>query len=333
VYTQNIDGLEERAGLRVGLPPKPPPKGKAKAGSTRPTHALSTPRVIPLHGSLSTLSCSLCHHKTQLAPHLPLPPTTIPCPTCALASTIRSALSERSRRSGTLRADVVLYGEEHPQGDLIGAAVERDMKGTGGQLKEGKVDFLLVAGTTLAIPGVKRIVKEMVRVLHSQRGSKAAGIKSVFVNDEPPRNVGEWEGVFDLWIKGDIQEVVQIVQGHELRTIPKEKPPRTPKKRQTITPPTPESLDRPVKGVPVTTPTKKRKPMPPTPESLAKTTVSSGPTPASSAGPDWLLTPRATPPSPRKRTKLDIDETPTKKPRWGGSRSSSPLSDLEDVDA
>lgn len=327
MYTQNIDGLEEKAGLRVGLPPKPHPKGKAKADSSVTP---STPRAIPLHGSLSTLSCSLCHHKTPLAPHLPLSPTTIPCPTCDLSSSIRHALSERSRRSGTLRADVVLYGEEHPQGDLIGAAVERDMKGTGGQLKEGKLDFLLVTGTSLAIPGVKRMVKEMSRVLHAQRGGKSAGMRSVFINDEPPRNVGEWTGVFDLWIKGDIQEVVQVIQKHELPTAPSYKPPRTPKKRRNPAPPTPDSLDRPTAAVSFSTPTKKRKAMPPTPESLAKTATSTGPTPASSAGTEWLFTPRATPPSPRKRTKLDTDETPTKRPRFVDSSSFSPLTDLSD---
>lgn len=330
MYTQNIDGLEEKAGMRAGLPPKPHLKGKAKAAPIPANSAPTTPRVIPLHGSLSTLSCSLCHHKTPLAPHLPLPSTTVPCPTCALSSSIRHALSERSRRSGTLRADVVLYGEEHPQGDLIGAAVERDMKGTGGQLKEGKLDFLLVAGTTLAIPGVKRIVKEMARVLHAQRGSKAAVPRTVFINDEPPRNVGEWAGVFDLWIQGDIQEVVQIIQGHELRTPAKEKPPRTPKKRRNPAPPTPDSLGRPVPDAQITTPTKKRKTIPPTPESVPKATSSFGSTRVSSSGTDWLLTPRATPPSPRKGAKLDADQTPTKKPRWGDSSSFSPLSDLDE---
>jgi hypothetical protein len=31
VYTQNIDGLEEKTGLKAGLPQKPPSKGKKPA--------------------------------------------------------------------------------------------------------------------------------------------------------------------------------------------------------------------------------------------------------------------------------------------------------------
>lgn len=286
------------------------------------------PRVIPLHGTLSALRCTLCDLKTPLLPHLPLPPTSIPCPACEFNSSIRSALSERSRRSGTLRPDVVLYGEEHAQGDRIGSLVERDLKGTGGKAKEGKIDFLLVAGTTLAIPGVKRIVKEMAKAVHAGKG-KGKEVKSVFVNDEPPKNPGEWAGVFDAWVQGDIQEFVEI-----LNTTPVAPVASARVKAEKV-----EVNDDPI------TPKKKRTMMPLTPDSLPRANIAierrpGGVTKDSTAALDelvdqWLPTPRATPPSPNRKRRLsteELDETPTKKARQSTTDgwSTSSLSDLTD---
>jgi len=223
-YTQNIDGLEGRAGLEIGLPTKPDSPRKVVS---------QTPRCIPLHGQLSTLHCPLCLTSVPLADHLPLPPHPLACPTCDLSSSIRSALSERSRKSGYLRASVVLYGEEHPQGELIGSAVERDLKGSGKKgEKEGKVDMLLVAGTSLSIPGVKRIVKEMARALQSH--SRGNLPRVIMVNREMPKGK-EWEGVFDTIIAGDIQEFAALCVDPTFTQAPPT-PITTPKKRKQSTP-------------------------------------------------------------------------------------------------
>jgi NAD-dependent SIR2 family protein deacetylase len=280
-YTQNIDGLEGRAGLEIGLPTKPASPRKAVS---------HTPRCIPLHGQLSTLHCSLCATSVPLADHLPLPPHTLPCPTCDFSSSIRSALSERSRKTGYLRASVVLYGEEHPQGELIGSAVERDLKGSGKKgEKEGKVDLLLVAGTSLSIPGVKRIVKEMARALQS-RGNLP---RVIMVNREMPKGK-EWEGVFDTFIAGDIQDFAALCSDPNFTQVAPT-PSATPKKRKISTPrkvatsnPYPTPSPTPTRKRPRNieteseapiTPTKRRgvvksllnKPIyPPTPESLEK---------------------------------------------------------------
>ncbi|CAD6567837.1 MAG: hypothetical protein TREMPRED_004026 [Tremellales sp. Tagirdzhanova-0007] len=209
-YTQNIDGLEARTGLSVGIPSRSKGKrrrveksknqsasGDCQLGSDPPSKA--TPRCIPLHGQLSTLHCPICSIRLPLTPYLPLPPEPIPCPSCTLNATIRHALSERQRRIGSLRASVVLYGEDHSQAESIGALVERD-------IKEGKIDFLLVAGTSLAIPGVKRIIKEIARGLHSRRGKE---LKVIYVNDSPPAKMTEWDKVFDVWVQGDVQRFVE----------------------------------------------------------------------------------------------------------------------------
>lgn len=275
-YTQNIDGLEGRAGLEIGLPTK----------SDSPRKGISRiPRCIPLHGQLSTLHCPLCLTSVPLADHLPLPPTTIPCPTCDLSSSIRSALSERQRKIGYLRASVVLYGEEHPQGELIGSAVEKDLKGSGKKgEKEGKVDFLLIAGTSLSIPGVKRIVKEMARALQSRKGGLP---KVVLVNREMPKGK-EWEDVFDTFIAGDIQDFAAHVTNSVLQLPPTPKKRTSTPKKVVMTNPYPTPSPTPTRKRPrasdsksedPVTPTKRRilakTPMgkqmyPPTPESLEK---------------------------------------------------------------
>lgn len=236
------------------------------------------PRCIPLHGLLDTLLCTLCKTTVPLDDHLPLPPNPIPCPTCDLSSSLRSALSERQRRSGILRAGVVLYGEEHPEGDLIGSVVERDLRGTGRRgEKEGRVDLLLVAGTSLSIPGVKRIVKEMSKALShrpdsSVRDGKASPIRTVYINDEPPAKPAEWDGVFDVWAQGDVQALAGLVADETYAPpIPiTPKTPRTPKKNKDVKdvlPLTPKSMTPKTpkrKRVEEGTPTKKRK-APPTP--------------------------------------------------------------------
>lgn len=272
-YTQNIDGLEARAGLEVGIPARhtrsSPKKGLSASSvidgsgpptpglspSSSPTHHPPAPRCIPLHGQLTHLYCQLCPTIVPLASHLPLPPYQIPCPTCHLSSSIRHALSERQRKVGSLRASVVLYGEEHPQGELIGSVVERDLRGIGRKgEKEGKVDLLLVAGTSLAIPGVKRIVKEMARSLAGPSRSpggdrkKREGPGTILVNREIPKGA-EWEGIFDTFISGDIQDfTTRYLTNLEFEcSLPTPSPNseryRTPKKRKAATgmPPTPDT--------------------------------------------------------------------------------------------
>lgn len=97
----------------------------------------------------------------------------------------------------------MLYGEEHPEGESIGKSVSRDLKG---------VDMLLVCGTSLSVPGVKRVVKEMAKSAKSKgkgKGKQGQDVKTVFVNDEPPSKGSEWDGIFDIWVQGDVQKFVE----------------------------------------------------------------------------------------------------------------------------
>jgi NAD-dependent SIR2 family protein deacetylase len=215
--------------------PSPPRTGPpAAVAAPAPTPPAYTPahRVIPLHGQLDTVVCGICKWTDPIADYFPLPGRSIACGKCMLGAELRSALSERSRPVGALRASVVLYGEDHPQGESIGSIVERDLKGTGRRgEREGKADLLIVAGTSLAIPGVKRIVKEMSRAL-----SVRQGVRTIYVNAEPPHRAGaEWDNVFDVWVRGDVQAFVTDLLDNPAYLIPPT-PPKTPRKRKATAP-------------------------------------------------------------------------------------------------
>ncbi len=127
-------------------------------------------------------------------------------------------------------------------------------------------------GTSLAIPGVKRIVKEMARVLHSGRHGK--GTKVVYLSDSPPAKMAEWDGVFDVWIKGDIQRFVIDHLSKAMISTPK----KSNRKREVL--PTPSSTPKRRKAI------KKE-------EECSSDLI----TPTKAAGKSYLPTPRETPPS------------------------------------
>lgn len=75
--------------------------------------------------------------------------------------------------------------------------------------------MLVVLGTSLKVHGVKRVVKEFARAVHSlpttrirPEGGKG---RVVFVNKTAPPGA-EWEGVFDYWVKGECDDWVASVE-------------------------------------------------------------------------------------------------------------------------
>ncbi|KAG8864886.1 hypothetical protein FRB96_003472 [Tulasnella sp. 330] len=273
VYTQNIDCLEERAGLTFGLPVwearKKGAKGKAHASqhvatnnglltpppSQRPTASpaesddgdetppidtpgagpssisSSIPRCIPLHGHVKSLYCSLCFHSTALLPHVDqlVAGNSVPCPSCEDLESTRRLVGKRERGVGQMRPSVVLYGESHREGEIIGESVKRDLLGkqragsvgdnenptkassSTARSSNARPDLLIVAGTSLKIPGTKRLVREFSKAARtSTRVSNSPSdgptpVKTIFLNFEFPVPARQWEGVFDTWLQGDVQ--------------------------------------------------------------------------------------------------------------------------------
>lgn len=253
---------------RLSASPAPPPPPAAAATAATATHS-SIPRVIPLHGHLSTLSCSACKHEVALSgPYVDLLATgSAPiCPACLSIDEARSAAGERSRGVGMMRPDVVLYGEEHKDGDRVGEITQRDLMGQ-------RPDLLIVVGTTLKVKGTKRLVRELAKVIkpvasstptttaaesdssaststsgttkqtrsslaqeaaanaaaaaaaagasasqppRKRRPARPAPIHTLYLNYDFPTPAREWGGVFDCWLRGDIQEFVEAVKREEV---------------------------------------------------------------------------------------------------------------------
>ncbi|KAG2335255.1 DHS-like NAD/FAD-binding domain-containing protein, partial [Suillus weaverae] len=139
VYTQNIDMLESKSGLSFGVPQTPSPE--------------ETLRCIPLHGTLEMLACIKCCYQSPLHLHVSTLATgCLPlCPACEQIEHERKINCKRPRAPGTLIPTVVLYGQTHPAGDHLAQCIAHDANG---DHRKVKADVLLVAGTSLKIPGI-----------------------------------------------------------------------------------------------------------------------------------------------------------------------------------
>lgn len=192
-YTQNIDGLEEKA-----LVPKDQENSK-KANS----------KIVQLHGNLQSVKCTLCSNKLPLVKeHVEayfkkgVPP---PCPSCDSKAQLRSALGKRAISVGSLRPDVVLYNEYHDKGNLLkfinlGDEIAQVIKSD----LSKKPTVLLVLGTSLKVAGIKAMVKSAAKTVIDSRGVV------VLINDV---SLGkEWEGVFTHWIQGKCDDSCDLLQ-------------------------------------------------------------------------------------------------------------------------
>lgn len=165
------------------------------------------PRTVQLHGNLAHVICTQCRQRgefdvnTRNAYKQGMAP---PCPHCSEAEMVRSVAGMRSKGIGVLRPDVVLYNEFHPMGESIGNLSASDLR--------KRPDLLLVMGTSLKIPGVRRLVKEMAKSVHSRPSGR-----SIFVNRTPPIGT-EWNNVFDYHVMGDSDVAVAVFEDAQLHS-------------------------------------------------------------------------------------------------------------------
>ena len=209
-YTQNIDGLETRVGLSTDLA-----RGKGN-GKRFTIKALQTPgdestvlkgsirdggcEVVQLHGDLVSLRClnncaSTCtwqeyHNKEFLRGGAP------ECPSCAETNSDRLRRGKRTTKVGSLRPNVVLYGEQNPSENELSSIIQHDLRLA--------PDLILILGTSLKVHGLKVLVKEFAKAAH---GGKKPG-KVVFVNHTAP-SPSAWDGIIDYWVQIDCDLWVQ----------------------------------------------------------------------------------------------------------------------------
>ncbi|GMM27397.1 NAD-dependent histone deacetylase [Martiniozyma asiatica (nom. inval.)] len=213
LYTQNIDALElDLQNLKRGvdncLDDVNSRNGKDKA---------KAPQTIQLHGNIKWMNCSKCSYMTPLTADYFKKSTVkiedskseldnnnsnrkllIPCPSCIEMSAIRELSGLRATSCGHLRPSIVLYNEFHPQGHVIGSITEKDLN--------SKPDCLIITGTTLKIPGVRRLVKEMAKSVRKQKGYV------IWMGEIPNESILKYIGGVDLIVKGDCQIVPNLIK-------------------------------------------------------------------------------------------------------------------------
>ncbi|KAL8853879.1 MAG: hypothetical protein Q9221_001350 [Calogaya cf. arnoldii] len=215
-YTQNIDGLESRLGLSMDLnhgkgnrsrftkKSRSIPQTAAKATPGSPTHGGC--EVVPLHGDLAVLRCTLCQQTcgwedrareaTMLKGKAP------ECFSCATSDQQRRDRGKRGTKIGSLRPNIVLYGEEHPEADAVGSITTHDLSLS--------PDVLLILGTSLHVHGLKTMVKEFAKCVHARPKEKG---KVIFVNLSKPSE-STWSDSIDYWVSMDCDEWIGTLRRH-----------------------------------------------------------------------------------------------------------------------
>jgi len=253
-YTQNIDGLEGREGLatdlslgaavnskkrkrcslagvpgEMALSETAAPPGVSDDGKGEVVIAPKRGcQVVQLHGELDTLRCMHCQGTCEYDDDrvAALMDGRAPdCPSCVLKDRERREAGKRGTRVGGLRPNIVLYGEEHPQGDVIGKITSADLK-TG-------PDMMIIFGTSLKVHGLKRLVKEFAASIHARNAARKSSTsvedgggdsteeggkpvkqeapRVVFVNNQPAAN-SVWKDTIDAWVDMDCDEFVAEIK-------------------------------------------------------------------------------------------------------------------------
>lgn len=182
LYTQNVDGIDTRLEpLATAIPLEE--KGP-------------WPKTIQLHGGLDKMVCSKCGELSDFKADLFEGTETPPCSACEGMDMAREACGKRSHGIGRLRPRMVLYNEYNPDQDAIGAVTTADLK--------SRPDAVIVVGTSLKIPGVRRMASEMCKVARGRKDGFTAWINNC---DEP--SGPEFQDCWDLVVKGDSDEIAR----------------------------------------------------------------------------------------------------------------------------
>lgn len=193
-YTQNIDSIEKLLHLNVGI-------DLQDITEKHFTKGWKSLDVVQLHGNLHKLSCTQCYssfdwnvkYQKQLGAG-----SNPQCNACLDKYQERLYLGKRlTGNIGMLRPDIVLYGEHHPQSELILQGLNLDLR--------LKPDLLLIMGTSLKVDGVKKLVKSLSHSIH-QRGGKV-----IFVNKTPLAKA-TWDSHIDYEILSDCDDFVRILK-------------------------------------------------------------------------------------------------------------------------
>lgn len=211
-YTQNIDGLERKAGLAVWDPYRK--KDDPAHVPWKDTHS------VPLHGTMEYLTCNLCSSHYQFPESSPplskkkkkktpggVLQAGVVCPDCQLRSEIRVADGRRPLTSGKLRPTVVLYEEPHPHCEEIAKIMAHDARQLRTKQRQTDSAFdnvVLVFGTTLKVPGCRQLIRQLAT-------ASSSTTTTILVNKEPVCGKS-WNGVVDYQIVGDVDDWCRLIE-------------------------------------------------------------------------------------------------------------------------
>jgi NAD+-dependent protein deacetylase SIR2 len=156
------------------------------------------PVTVQLHGGLEKMVCTLCGQLDPFDGALfdgPEPPS---CPQCLEHDNVRTMhANKRSHGVGRLRPRIVLYNEYNPDEEAIGNVTKADLRRV--------PDAVIVVGTSMKIPGLRRIVKEMCQVTRSRRDGFTA-----WINLDPEPQGAEFKDCWDLVVRGKSDDVAEL---------------------------------------------------------------------------------------------------------------------------
>ncbi|KAI0007081.1 DHS-like NAD/FAD-binding domain-containing protein [Xylariaceae sp. FL0662B] len=185
LYTQNVDGLDTSMpplATAVPLNPKGP-----------------WPKTVQLHGGLAKMVCSKCSEILDFDGSLFEGPEAPLCKGCEETDNVRTShAGKRSHGIGRLRPRMVLYNEYNPDEEAIANVVRADIR--------ARPDAVIVVGTSMKIPGVRHIVKDMCRVTRERKD----GI-SAWINLDAEPTGADLKNCWDLVVRGRCDDVASLV--------------------------------------------------------------------------------------------------------------------------
>ncbi|KAI1206460.1 DHS-like NAD/FAD-binding domain-containing protein [Annulohypoxylon truncatum] len=185
LYTQNVDGLD------TSMPP---------LSTTVPLNTKGPwPKTIQLHGGLGKMVCSKCSEISDFDESLFEGPEAPLCKGCEETDNVRTShAGKRSHGIGRLRPRMVLYNEYNPDEESIANVVRADIR--------ARPDAIIVVGTSMKIPGVRNMVKDMCRVTRERKDGVTA-----WINLDPEPTGADLKNCWDLVVKGKCDDIASLV--------------------------------------------------------------------------------------------------------------------------
>jgi NAD+-dependent protein deacetylase SIR2 len=185
LYSQNIDCIDtnmEPLSTNVPLNAKGP-----------------WPATIQLHGGLQKMVCTKCGTLKPFEAELFDGPEAPLCNDCVLNDEVRTTFGgKRSHGIGRLRPRFVLYNEYNPDEEAIGMVSSADLK--------TRPDAVVVVGTSLKVPGTRRLVRELCQATRSRKNGFTAWINT----DSEPKGA-DFKECWDMVVRAKCDDVARLV--------------------------------------------------------------------------------------------------------------------------